>query len=198
MILEFVIDDVQLFIMITKITTFALILFVSLVGTMDPSGTSAHLCSLPHIQKPESPQQPTEIRWYSMREAQLKASTTGKKILVHIYAEWCVWCEKMDNNTYTNDQVKKHLLKYYYPVRVDGESQQTIVYNGQKMTMEEFAKTLGVTAYPTILFIDSEGKLIAQQGGFIKPDIFTKLLSFVGSDAYQKQEFDQFTSNDRP
>jgi thioredoxin-related protein len=163
--------------------------------TNDPQNTSPFIPARPQVDEQSSV---TEIRWYSMRQAQLKASTTGKKVLVHIYAEWCVWCEKMDEKTYTDHSVQKHLAQYYYPVRIDGESQEQITFNGQSMTMQEFAKTLGVTAYPTILFIDSEGELIAQQGGFIKPDIFIKLLSYVGSDAYQKQEFDQFTSNESP
>jgi thioredoxin-related protein len=139
-----------------------------------------------------------DVQWYSMREAQIKATMSGKKVLVYIYAEWCVWCQKMDNKTYTEIPVRQEISKYYYPVRIDGESSKEIVFNNQKMTMQEFAKSLGVTAYPTTLFINEDGSIIAQQGGYIKPDVFVKLLSFVGSDAYQSQEFDQFTSNDRP
>jgi thioredoxin-related protein len=139
-----------------------------------------------------------DIRWYSMREAQLKATTSGKKVLVHIYAQWCVWCKKMDKETYSEVPVRQEISKYYFPVRINGESDAEMVFNGQIMTMKEFTKSLGITAYPTTLFIDQEGSIITQQGGFIKPNIFVKLLAYVGSDAYELQEFDQFTSNHEP
>lgn len=132
-------------------------------------------------------------QWYSMRNAQLKAAVNQKKVMVDIYADWCVWCKKMDSEVYTDARVKQHLRTYFYPVKINGESDKKIVFNGQELTAREFAQQLGISAFPTILFIDAKGEIIAQQGGFMKPNIFNKLLVYVGTDAYKKVEFDQFT-----
>jgi len=128
-----------------------------------------------------------------METAQKLAQNDGKKVVVDFYASWCGYCKKMVDETYTSDVVGKTMNTYYHFVRVDIESDETLVFNGKSSSMKELAASFGVRSTPTYLFVDSDGKVIGAQPGFMPPPMFGLILSFVGSDAYKSQKFDDFS-----
>lgn len=145
------------------------------------------------VSRPEQESATQLKRWYSMEEAQVKASSDHKKVLVQIYTDSCTPCKKMSDRTYQSDSVSTALNRYFYPVKIDGASSRNIHYNGQSISQHDFIQSLGISDYPATVFIASNGEIISQQGGFIKPGLFTKLLYYIGSNAYQRMEFDQFS-----
>ena len=62
-----------------------------------------------------------EINWYSWEEGLKLAKSSKKLILLDIYADWCHWCNVMENTTYRNKEVIKLINKYYIPIRVNSE-----------------------------------------------------------------------------
>lgn len=166
-----------------RITISLVIVLLAFVGIQ---AYSSHDQLEPHFIQPSN-------GWMTMNEAQTKASMTGKKIIVHMFIDESPGCQKMKGRVYADPRVNRTLDQYFYRVKINGASDREIIFNDKKMTMHEFAESLGVSAYPTTIFIDSQGEIISQQGGYMKPEIFRKLLSYVGTDAYKKMEFDQFT-----
>ncbi len=140
----------------------------------------------------DSDQQKTGISWYSLEESQDLASSGEKKVLIYMEASWCTYCKKMENEVFPKEDVQNLMHKYYYPVRLDIESDKVITYNGTEMTEQEFANSIGLTGTPTFLFIDGTGKILGKQPGFIPADVFKSLLSYVGTDAYSKVKFEKF------
>lgn len=139
-----------------------------------------------------TPEPVSNISWISLEEAQLKANEDGKKILVNVYTDWCEFCKKLDNDVYPDSTVMQNLNKFYHSVRLDGESDDLITFNGVSMTKEDFAQELGVRSYPTILFIDSNGELILQINGYMPVNDFQNMLVYIGEEAYKKTEFHEF------
>jgi thiol-disulfide isomerase/thioredoxin len=39
------------------------------------------------------------IRWYSYEEGAASSRSSGKKLFLHFYADWCGFCEKMEKET---------------------------------------------------------------------------------------------------
>ena len=134
----------------------------------------------------------TEIEWVSLEEAQQKASKDGKKILVNVYTDWCEFCQKLDSEVYPDSTVRMNMNSLYHSVRLDGESDDLISFNGETMSKFEFAQELGVRSYPTILFIDSEGELILQINGYMPVTDFQSMLVYIGEEAYKRTEFHEF------
>lgn len=134
----------------------------------------------------------TEIEWISLEEAQQKASEDGKKILVNVYTDWCEFCKKLDSDVYPDSTVINNMNTFYHSVRLDGESDELISFNGETMSKFEFAQELGVRSYPTILFIDSEGELILQINGYMPVNDFHSMLVYIGEEAYKRTEFHEF------
>jgi len=136
-----------------------------------------------------------DTRWHKMEEAQKLANAENKKVLVYVYKKDHQQCQKMSYRVYSSDRVSGIINEHFYATKINAFSEDIITYNGKEMTNKKFAQQFNISSYPTILFLDSAGEIITLQSGFIEHDTFNKLLVFVGSDAYKRIEFDQFSLN---
>jgi len=135
----------------------------------------------------------SDTKWYSLKEAQKLAKVQEKKVLVYVYTQNNHQCERMSYSVYSSETVSNIIHEHYFASKINAKSDDTVIFNNKELTEREFAQKFNVSSYPTIIFLDSRGEVITLQGGFIEKQTFTKLLVFVGTDAYKRQEFDQFT-----
>ncbi len=161
---------------------FLILLAVSIAAYLVPSQATAQ----------------SSIQWYSMEDAQQLASENGKKVLIFAEATWCVYCKKMDQEVFTQKAVIDSMNVYFYPVRVDIESNSPMKYNNRTVTGREFARNNQVQATPTFFFMDKNGKKLGAQPGFIPAQTFSRLLGFVGSDAFKKMGFRKYLKQHAP
>lgn len=132
--------------------------------------------------------------WIGLEEAITSARASDKKILIDVYTDWCGYCKKMEAETYTRNRVQAAINEHFYAVRINAESSRKVNYLGQEMSMSEFAMGLGVTGFPTTIFLTHEGEPLGFQPGFIDFNTFERLLVYVGTEAYERNiSFDQFT-----
>ena len=131
----------------------------------------------------------SKVEWQSLEEAQKKAKETGKKVLIFGYADWCTYCMKMRKETYPADKVQKSLGDEYIPVQINGESDEEVVFNGKKYKSVELARYLRLTSYPTHYFLNSEGKIIGAQPGFLPADVFSPLMDYISEDLFGEVTF---------
>jgi thioredoxin-related protein len=129
------------------------------------------------------------VEWQSLEEAQKKAKESGKKVLIFGYADWCTYCMKMRKETYPEENVQKSLSDDFIPVQINGESEEEIVFNGKTYKSYELARYLRLTSYPTHYFLNSEGKIIGAQPGFLPADVFSPLMNYVSEDLFGKVPF---------
>ncbi len=82
-------------------------------------------------------------------EVLAKAKKEGKPIFVDAYAAWCGPCKYMSYNVFPDATVgafyNEHFINYKYDM--------------EKGEGPSFASQYKVTAYPTFLFIDGDGKV---------------------------------------
>lgn len=136
------------------------------------------------------------ITWYELKEAQQLAQKNDKKVLIYAEAVWCSYCQKMEKEVFPLGGVIDTMAEYYYPVRLDIESDKKHEFNGEVLTGSQFARKYRVQGTPTTFFINKEGKILGAQPGFIPADTFESLLRFVGTDAYQETSFDDYLKED--
>jgi thioredoxin-related protein len=136
----------------------------------------------------------TEVKWHSFDEGVALARQENKKILVDVYTDWCVWCKKMDKEVYTNGMVGQTMTSNFIAVKLSAESQKGVTFEGATMSEASLAGSMGVTGYPTVVFLDPSAKPITKISGYMEPKEFASVLRFISEDHYKTKSFQDYKS----
>ena len=103
------------------------------------------------------------IRWgRDFQTAMRQAAASGKPIVIDFWADWCGWCERLDQTTNIDPLVVK-LSKQFVAVKVDTEGSPAQV---------AIAIQYGVTSLPTIAFLSPSGRQLLRVTGYQGPGKF--------------------------
>lgn len=104
------------------------------------------------------PKKDTGIVFYekSWAEVKAEAARTGKMIFVDAYAEWCGPCKMLAKNVFPDPQVGAFFNANFVNWHIDMETPEG----------EAFGAEYPLDAYPTLYFMDKEGKLVKQKTGY--------------------------------
>ena len=161
--------------------------------------TAAGLVALfPNAKEPGQASRSREkIQWHECNEGISLARQKNKKILIDVYTDWCSWCKKMDKEVYSDSAVGRTLATNFIGVKLNAESQKGVTFNGTPMSEADLAGSMGVTGYPTILFLDPASKPITKISGYMEPKEFTSVLRFIGEDHYKTQSLEEYKRSKR-
>ncbi|HET8865657.1 MAG TPA: thioredoxin fold domain-containing protein [Gracilimonas sp.] len=129
--------------------------------------------SLSKVQAPVNDNSP---EWVPIHEAQEVAAATDKLIFVDVYEIGCKYCRAMDREVFPDSTVRQVLDASYIPVRIDGNSTETIRFNGEEIPSIDFAQSKGAYVFPTSLILDAEGNVIKKKTGYMGVDEFRQFL----------------------
>lgn len=141
-------------------------------------------------EKSEAETKQTET--ITLKGAQQLAKESGKFIVLDVFTVWCGFCRQMDQKTYPDDAVQAVIGESFIRVRLNAESKEKVEFNGRTYTEEDLAKSMGVTSYPSTIFITPEGRTIGYQPGYMDAALFSRLLRYVASGSYQTTPFETF------
>jgi thioredoxin-related protein len=96
-----------------------------------------------------------------------EALEEGKLILIDIYEVGCRFCRQMEREVYPSESIRTLIDRSFIPVKVNGNSDNTIVYNGETMTEQQFASKMGLTAFPFTVVMDTEGNVLKTRRGYM-------------------------------
>jgi len=134
-----------------------------------------------------------ELKWKKYDEGLQEAIKLKKKILVDVYTDWCKWCKKFDAEVYSDAKVAKYLEQQYIPVKINAESNRQVTFEGKKISEADLARQFNVSGYPTILFLETEGKYINRLASFVPADQFLPILQYIGDDYYKKISWEDYS-----
>lgn len=109
-----------------------------------------------------------EIPWSTNIEDSLqRAAESGQPVLLEFTADWCVFCKKMEKNTFTNADVAERISRDFVAVKVDADENKDLV------------KNLGIKGLPAILIVSPDLKVIERISGFQTPEALIPKLDAV-------------------
>ncbi len=99
------------------------------------------------------------IQFYNgtWKQALEKAKLENKLIFLDIYATWCGPCKKLKKRTFSNAKVGKYFNERFINVSLDGEDGEGVVVSD----------SYHVSSYPSLFFINSEGKIVSKAEGYL-------------------------------
>lgn len=86
-----------------------------------------------------------------------KADREGKAVFIDVYADWCVPCKVMDQEVFADKPTADYMNKHFINVKIDAEKG-----NGPNI-----ASLYNVYVLPTLLFVDSKGKVLERMDGSV-------------------------------
>lgn len=96
-----------------------------------------------------------EISWSTDIEQSLQdASESGKPVLMQFTASWCVYCKRMEKNTFTNENVAERIGEDFVAVKVDADEHKDLI------------RDLEIKGLPAILIVSPDLQVIHRISGF--------------------------------
>ncbi|MFI1770466.1 thioredoxin family protein [Thalassobellus citreus] len=140
-----------------------------------------------------------EIKWVTLEQAIELQKKEPKKIMMDVYTSWCGPCKMLDKNTFHNEDVVKYVNEHYYAVKFNAEGNEEVNYKGEvfsnpnynpalanrRNSAHELSRYFQVQAYPTIVFMDETGELIAPITGYQQPQGLELYLKMFKTDAHK-------------
>ncbi len=147
----------------------------------------------------------SNVKWYSIEEAEKLNKQQPRKIMVDVYTDWCGWCKKMDKETFNHPVIAEYINENYYPVKLDAESKEEITFNGTTYKFvaqgsrgyHELAAGLlnGKMSYPSIAYMNEKMELLGAVPGYMTAPVIEPLLNYIVEDKYTSESLEEYQKN---
>lgn len=124
-----------------------------------------------------------EVDWYSYDEGIAKMQSEDKNGFLHFYTDWCTYCKKIDEETFSVKYVSDYLNDNYVPIKVNAEEQK------------DLAREYGANQFPSNLFLSTDTEVIAGRPGYIPREQMIGILKYIHTESYETMTFEDFLEN---
>lgn len=97
----------------------------------------------------------------TFEKAKKEAKKSGKLIFIDAYTDWCGPCKRMAATSFQDPSVGEVFNKNFINLKIEMEKSEE---------GPEIARQYGVRAYPTLLIVDGDGRLVKQSIGMKSSD----------------------------
>ncbi len=170
------------------------------------SGTARRVTTAPAKKTvPVKPVEPVKVIWLTLEEALEKNKTEKRKIFIDVFTDWCGWCKRMDETTFTDPEVARYLNEHFYAVKFNAEQTNEINFNnktyrfknnGGRGCHELAAEWLNNRlSFPTSVFLDENMHLIQPLPGYQDGPKLHAILNYFGTDSHRTTPWETYEKN---
>jgi thiol:disulfide interchange protein len=99
-----------------------------------------------------------ELVWADSYESGMRmARVENRPVMIDFFADWCVYCKKLESDVFTNDQVAAESRRFVN-IKIDADRHKDIVMEHE------------VLGLPTLVFLDSAGAESARIESYVKAE----------------------------
>lgn len=91
-----------------------------------------------------------------IKDAVLEARRTGKRVLVDVGGEWCVWCHILDKFFDQNPKLLEYREQNYVMVKIN--------YSQENKNDKLLSRYPNIPGFPHLFVLNTTGKLLRSQG----------------------------------
>ena len=150
-----------------------------------PSLASLLLPGVAAAQPQPSPHAIDIPRWFSNSLLDFKdeipeAAREGKRVMVYFGQDGCPYCKALMKASFgpgpITDKTRKHFVAI--AINIWGDAPVTWI-DGEQTTEKALARRLAVQFTPTLLFFETDGRLVLRINGYLPPERLTHVLDYV-------------------
>ena len=143
------------------------------------------------------------VKWYTIQEAEKLMKESPRPLFIDAYTDWCGWCKRMDQDTFTNSVIAEILNTKFYPVKFNAEGKESVTFLGQTFINDgkagrahQLAVALlnGQLSYPTVVFLtrDDDKLRVSPVPGYRAPKEMEPFLTFFADKAYKTTSWEAY------
>jgi thiol-disulfide isomerase/thioredoxin len=133
--------------------------------------------------QPSSARRASEFSWGTDLPAALNQARSENKMVLLDFtgSDWCGWCIKFDHDVLSTDKFAGYAKSKLVLVKLDFPSHKK-QDAALKQANEQLSKQFGVDGFPTFVLLNSAGRELGRQVGYLKggPDAFIAKLDGFG------------------
>ena len=95
----------------------------------------------------------------------------------------------MENKTFQDKKVKKLIGDSFIFVDINIDDNEKVLFNGISYSKKDFAHSLDVDFYPTVVFLDKNAEITYTARGYRKIMKFKKILKYIQTQSFEKVDF---------
>jgi thioredoxin-like negative regulator of GroEL len=107
-----------------------------------------------------------EVHWRTDYEvARREARETGRPLVIDFGTAACVWCKRLDADTFRDPSVVRSLNEQFIPVKLDASRHPALV------------QSLQIHGFPALVFATPDSKILDTHEGFLDAGQFSRQLA---------------------
>jgi thioredoxin-related protein len=124
-----------------------------------------------------------DVKWIDFEDLSALQAQDPKPMFIYIYADWCVYCKKMEKVSFKEGRNVELLNQNYYTLKFNLETDNPIIFKGKKFENQELkthrqpkhdlAKYLtgreDQIPLPAIVILDQNYNLVSQLNTYLSP-----------------------------
>ena len=148
------------------------------------------------------------VQWMSFEEALEAQQKEKRKMIIDVYTDWCAWCKKMDQSTFSNEFIIEYVNQHFYPVKFNAEQKEDILFKEKTYKYVKYGRngyhelavalTQGRLNYPTIVFMDEDLSIIQALRGFQSSLRFEQIMTYFAQDYHKSIPWNKYSENYQP
>lgn len=123
-------------------------------------------------------------------ETALKLASLEKKTTIIMFSDKsCYYCKLFNEKTLIDKKVQQLLKAGYTFIEIYKSNERVnMVLNGESKTFtySELYSVFGISGTPTLWFLSSNGNPMTNLPGYVPPEMFVKVLQYLGEEAYKQ------------
>jgi len=121
-----------------------------------------------------------------------QAKSQNRQLLIFFHMTYCGYCKKMIRTTLNDKRTAQKIEKNFTLLSLNINKNDSVIYKNFKGSIHDFARSLKINLYPSIIFIGENKEVIGKIEGYRGVESFSTVLEYFSTKSYKTMELDSF------